>query len=297
MKPTLSGKAPCNNIEIYFEAFGEKENPAIVLIMGLDSQSILFSFDFMRPLVEAGYYVIRFDNRDIGLSTWMNDQWHPKRPYTLEDMAKDTISLMDFLSIDKGHIIGVSMGGMIAQRIAISYKPRVLSLTSIMSSGFALDPASVSFFKGRLFYYLVPFFVRNFRLNTRYFTRRVSVAGYVKTFTKLNGKGFPVNREHLLNVFTEAIEIRKGQNPRARFQQFCGIVASGSRLNELPSIRARTLVIHGTADPLIPPIHARIYAPKIPGATMLWVEGMGHQFSKPVIDKIMPVILTHLKPL
>lgn len=295
MKPTLSGKAPCNNIEIYFEAFGEKENPAILLIMGLDSQGILFSSDFIRPLVKANYYVIRFDNRDIGLSTWLNNDWHHKRPYTLEDMAKDTIDLLNYLSIERAHVIGVSMGGMIAQRIAISYAEKVLSLTSIMSSGFVLDPKAVPVFRGRVLYYLVPYLLRNIAVTNRFIYPTVTVENYLKTFRRLNGSTFPLDIEQLRITFIEAIEKRKGQNPRARFQQFCGIAASGSRLQELSSIKAPTLVIHGTKDPLIPPAHALIYTPKIPEAKMLWVEGMGHQLPKPVLDIIMPQIIEHIK--
>jgi pimeloyl-ACP methyl ester carboxylesterase len=294
MNPTLAGKAPCNNIEIYFETFGNQQNPAIVLIMGLDAQSIMFTSDFIGPLVEAGYYVIRFDNRDIGLSTWLNDNWHRKRPYTLEDMAKDTIDLMDYLSITKAHIIGVSMGGMIAQRMAISYAERVLCLVSIMSSGFILDPKTVPFFRGRPFVRLIPFFLRNFTVKSKLVFPPVTVENYVKTYRRLNGKTFPFNQHHLQTIFTEGIEKRKGQNPRARFQQFCGIAASGSRLHELPKIKAPTLVIHGTEDPLIPPVHATIYAPKIPNAKMLWVEGMGHQLPRPVLETVMPAIIEHL---
>lgn len=295
MKPTLSGKAPCNNIEIYFEAFGEKENPAILLIMGLDSQGILFTSDFIQPLVNANYYVIRFDNRDIGLSTWFNNDWHHKQPYTLEDMAKDTIDLLNYLSIERAHVIGVSMGGMIAQRIAISYAEKVLSLTSIMSSGFVLDPKAVPVFRGRVLYYLVPYLLRYIAITNRFIYPAVTVENYLKTFRRLNGSSFPIDIEQLRITFIEAIEKRKGQNPRARFQQFCGIAASGSRLQELSSIKAPTLVIHGTKDPLIPPAHALIYTPKIPEAKIFWVEGMGHQLPKPVLDIIMPRIIEHIK--
>lgn len=295
MKPTLAGKAPCNNIEIYFETFGQKHNPAILLIMGLDAQSILFTKEFIEPLVEAGYYVIRFDNRDIGLSTWMNDGWHRKQPYTLEDMAKDSIELLDYLSIAKAHIIGVSMGGMIAQRIAISYPERILCLVSIMSSGFALDHEAVPLLIGRPLVRLVPFFLRNLSINSRLVFPRVTVENYMKTYRRLNGKAFPLNHTQLRNIFVEGIEQRKGQNPKAIFQQFCAIVASGSRLNELSKINAPTLVIHGTKDPLIWPIHATIYAPKIPNAKMLWIEGMGHQMPRPVLDIVLPAIIEHLK--
>jgi pimeloyl-ACP methyl ester carboxylesterase len=255
----------------------------------------MFTDDFIGPLVEAGYYVIRFDNRDIGLSTWLNDTWHRKRPYTLEDMAKDSIGLLDYLSIEKAHIIGVSMGGMIAQRIAISHSERILCLVSIMSSGFILDPNTVPFFRGRPFVGLIPFFLRNFTVKSKLMFPSITVESYVATYRRLNGKTFPFNHNYLRTIFTEGIENRKGQNPRARFQQFCGIAASGSRLFELHRIKAPTLVIHGTEDPLIPPVHATIYAPRIPDAKMLWVEGMGHQLPKPVLETVMPAIIEHLK--
>src|SRR6218665_1113978 len=193
MKPTLTGKAPCNNIEIYFETFGFKHNPAILLIMGLDAQSIMFTKDFIQPLVEAGYYVVRFDNRDIGLSTWLNDSWHRKRTYTLEDMAQDSIELLDYLSIAQAHVIGVSMGGMIAQRMAISYAERVLCLVSIMSSGFILDPKAVPFFRGKPFVRLIPFFLRNFTFKSKVIFPAITVENYVKTYRRLNGKTFPFN--------------------------------------------------------------------------------------------------------
>lgn len=210
-------------------------------------------------------------------------------------MAKDTIELMDYLSIANAHIIGVSMGGMIAQRIAISYAERVLCLVSIMSSGFILDPQALSFFRGRPFVKLIPFFLRNFPIKSKLVFPPITVENYVKTYRRLNGKTFPFNHSHFNNIFSEGIERRKGQNPRARFQQFCGIAASGSRLHELPKIKAPTLVIHGTEDPLIPPIHATIYAPKIPNSKMLWVEGMGHQLPRPALEIIIPVIIEHLE--
>ena len=137
--PTQSGKVRSNGIELYYESFGKPSNPAIVLIMGLDAQCVIWSMGFIEPLVKAGYNVVRFDNRDIGLSTWIDD-WYRSTPYTLEDMAADTVGLLDALQIKKAHIMGASMGGMIAQRVAISYPERVLSLTSIMSSGYVLNP-------------------------------------------------------------------------------------------------------------------------------------------------------------
>lgn len=291
---TQSGKAPVNGIEIYYETFGESQNPAILLIMGLDAQCVVYGENVIHPLVEAGFYVIRFDNRDIGLSTWMNDSWHRSHPYSLEDMAKDSIELLNFLQIKHAHIIGVSMGGMIAQHIAIDFPEKVLSLTSIMSSGFTLNPTVASKFSHKLIFRLVPFLIKRFYFKNKYSEHKVSVGSYVATYRLLRGKRFEFNEAHFRQVFTESIEERKGQNPRARYQQFCAIVASGSRLNKLQQIKAPTLVIHGTADPLVNPKHAEIYAPLIPNSKLLMIEGMGHELPKGALVEVLPQIIKHI---
>lgn len=290
-----SGKAPVNGIEIYYETFGNEQNPAILLIMGLDAQCVIYGENVINPLVEAGFYVIRFDNRDIGLSTWMNDSWHRSHPYSLEDMANDSVELLDFLKIKKAHIIGVSMGGMIAQHIAIDFPEKVVSLTSIMSSGYALNPKVASKFIHKLILQVLPFFIKRFYVKNKYSNHKISVGSYVATYRFLRGKRFQFDETHFRQVFTESIEVRNGQNPRARYQQFCAIVASGSRLKKLHKIKAPTLVIHGTADPLVNPKHAEIYAPLIPNSKLLMVEGMGHELPKGALAEVLPEIIKHLR--
>lgn len=294
MIATKSGKAPVNGIEIYFETFGNEQNPAILLIMGLDAQCIIYSGNFLKALIDAGFYVIRFDNRDIGLSTWMNDTWHRSRPYTLEDMAKDSVELLDFLEIKQAHIIGVSMGGMIAQHIAISYPNRVLTLTSIMSSGFVLNPKVINKLRFKILVKLLPFLIKKIYIKNKYSNHKISVGSYVATYRVLRGNRFEFDEPYFREVFTEGIEGRKGQNPRARYQQFCAIVASGSRLEKLHKIKAPTLVIHGTADPLVNAKHAEIYAPLIPNSKLLMVEGMGHELPKGALAEVLPEIIKHI---
>lgn len=291
---TQSGKAPVNGIEIYYETFGKPENAAILLIMGLDAQCVIYGEALIKPLVDAGFYVIIFDNRDIGLSTWMNDGWHRSKPYTLEDMAKDSVELLDFLKISQAHLVGVSMGGMIAQQIAISYPNKVLTLTSIMSSGFTLNPKIAKNFKERFLLHLLPFFIKRFYIKNKYTEHKISVNNYLLTYRMLRGTRFPFDENYFKTVFTESIEVRKGQNPRARYQQFCAIVASGSRLKKLNLIKAPTLVIHGTDDPLVNQKHAEIYAPLIPNAKLVIIEGMGHELPKGALSKILPEIISHV---
>lgn len=291
---TESGKAPSNGIEIYYETFGKPQNPAILLIMGLDAQCVMWSMHFIEPLVAAGYYVVRFDNRDIGLSTWMNNTWHRRQPYTLEDMATDAVGLLDFLQIKKAHVIGASMGGMIAQRIAISHATRVLTLTSIMSSGYVLDPKATKQLPLRLLLKTMPFLLKTVTLKNRLTDHKVSVKNYVKTYRMLAGTRFPYNESYFQQLYTWSILERKGQNPRARFQQYCAIVASGSRLLELPQIQIPTLVLHGTADKLVPPVHAKIYAPLIPNAQIRWLDGIGHELPNGILPEVHQELLAFL---
>lgn len=287
-------KVSTNGIELYYEAFGKPENPAVLLIMGLDAQCVVWSMNFIQPLVDAGYYVIRFDNRDIGLSTWMTD-WHRSRPYTLEDMARDTAGLLDALNIKKAHIVGASMGGMIAQRFVLSYKERALSLTSIMSSGYVMNPKAADKFALKVGLHLLPFLAKNITLRHKLLDGKVTVEDYVKNYRNLAGKKYSYDEAYFRQLFSWSIPVRKGQNPKARLQQLSAIVASGSRLKELPHIQVPTLILHGTDDKLIPPIHAKIYAPLIPHAKMVWLEGVGHELPIPVLPLVHTEMLANFR--
>jgi pimeloyl-ACP methyl ester carboxylesterase len=225
----------------------------------------------------------------------MNETWHRSKPYTLEDMAKDSVELLDFLKIRQAHIIGVSMGGMIAQQITITYPNKVLSLSSIMSSGYMLNPKVAIKLKQRILLRLLPFFIKNLYLKNKYTEHKISVNSYVATYKMLRGNRFPFDEQHFRAVFTESIEVRKGQNPRARYQQFCAIAASGSRLKKLHQIKVPTLIIHGTADPLVNHHHAEIYAPLIPNSRLMMIEGMGHELPKDALNEVLPQLISHLK--
>lgn len=291
---STTGKAEVNGIEIFYESFGDNSHPTVVLIMGLDAQCVIWSHSFIAPIVEAGYRVIRFDNRDIGYSTWL-DGWNKAKPYTLEDMAKDTVGLLDFLSISKAHLIGASMGGMIAQRLAISHSERVLSLTSIMSSGYALDPKLITSFSQRNLMKVLPKLIKWAPIPLKHINLKVTVDNYLAVYKYLSGTKYDFDKTAFTQLFTYAIEERKGQNPKARVQQFCAIVASGSRLNELHKITSPTLIIHGTADKLVPHTHSKKLASMIPNSVLVEMDGVGHEIPRPAMPEYHKHIIENFK--
>jgi pimeloyl-ACP methyl ester carboxylesterase len=290
---TKKGKAPSNGIEIYYECFGIAKNPTVVLIMGLDAQCIMWSEAFILPIVNAGFRVIRFDNRDLGLSTWI-ENWKKTKPYTLEDMANDTIGLLDFLGVAKAHFIGASMGGMITQRLAISYPERVLSITSIMSSGHPLDTELFRSPIRKAFLKLAPTILKYLPVKNRWTNHKISVDSYLALYKFLAGTKYAFDREYFTEIFERAILERKGQNPEARLHQFCAVIASGSRLNELDNIKAPALVIHGNADKLVPFEHSKKLASHIKNAIFVEMEGIGHEIPKAALTDYHQVIIGHL---
>lgn len=290
---TASGKAKTNGIELYYETFGKETDPAVVLIMGLDAQCLLWSAAFVAPLVEAGFQVIRFDNRDIGLSTWI-ENWKKNKPYTLEDMALDTVGLLDYLGIEKAHFIGASMGGMITQRLAISHSNRVLSITCIMSTAFALDCEVFKSAFRKAFLKVAPTILKYLPVRNRWTHHKTTVDGYLALYKYLAGTKYPFDKAYFTELFTKLVEERKGQNPKARLQQFCAIVASGSRLQELEKITAPALIMHGNADKLVPIMHSKKYAALIKNSKFIELDGIGHEIPRPALSEIQGYILEHL---
>jgi pimeloyl-ACP methyl ester carboxylesterase len=279
------GKVAANGIQVYYEAFGSPADPTVVLIIGMDEQCTAWFPYFYEPIVEAGFHVVRFDNRDCGLSEWIED-WDADRPYSLEDMAADAVGLLDALGIEKAHLVGASMGGMIAQRIAVSRPDRTSTLTSIASSAFPLDPdpavqtavdaagllavheALVAMYPD---YLTVPADTIAFRL------------GAARAFA---GSRFPFDEALQREAITANIIQRKGFNPQAQAHQLAAVLASGSRLDELERISVPTLILHGTEDPLVPPGHGAKCASHIPGARLVWLEGVGHELPAGIMNQV-----------
>ena len=272
-------------MQIYYEAFGDPKNPTVLLTIGMDEQCTAWFPYIYEPIVDAGFHVVRFDNRDCGLSEWIED-WDENHPYSLEDMAQDAVSLLDTLGVQEAHIVGASMGGMIAQRIAISHPERTRTLTSIASSAFPLDPdpevqssIDVARFQG-IHEELVARFPNHLTVPAETIEFRLGAA---RAFA---GSRFPFDEAFQREAMISNIIDRKGFNPQAQAHQLAAVLASGSRLEELGRISAPTLILHGTEDPLVPPGHGAKCAAHIPGAKLVWMEGVGHELPVGIIELV-----------
>ena len=274
--------ADAGGVKIWFESFGDPSQETVLLIMGHSCSALVWPPHFYQPLVDMGYHVIRYDNRGVGLSDWM-EKWGEPEKYNLEDMALDALAVLDAAGVEKAHIVGASMGGMIGQRIALNYPERVFSLTSIMSTGFFFDPELRQYNP-----------VLAFKLGMLYL--RYGLQRTEKSFSKLrlgirhgiagsSGKKFDMVTTVQETIFE--IRNRNGFNVETKHQHGYAIKKSGSRLEELKDLSLPTLVVHGTEDPLVAPAHGKKYAALIPGVEELWVEGMGHTFPKQHIPAIM----------
>jgi pimeloyl-ACP methyl ester carboxylesterase len=224
----------------------------------------------------------------------LNDKWHRRNPYTLEDMAQDTLLLLDYLNIRKVHLIGVSMGGMIAQLLAIQFPERVKSICSFMSTAFLNDLSLTKNMLEKLYFPFLPFIFKNFHVKHAILHPKITVKFYMNMYRFLNGKRFKYKETDLREIMIEGIETRKGQNPKARYQQYCAILASGSRIKGIPKINSPFLIIHGTEDPIIPVSHAYKMASLNKSAALVIVDGMGHTFPKESYPFFYPELLNHL---
>ncbi|WP_366295837.1 alpha/beta hydrolase [Paenibacillus sp. AN1007] len=280
-----------NNINIAYDSYGSEKDEAILLIAGLGTQMIRWTVPFCEMLAERGFRVIRFDNRDTGLSTHFNHHdtldfeelaktlmsgQRPKIPYTLDDMANDTIGLLDALGITKAHVVGRSMGGMIAQLAASTYPERVLSLTSIMSTtgNPELPPTSPDVMA----------------LMTRPAPNPAEdEAGYLFHSTafarRIAGQGYPFDEAEYQSIIRE--EIHRGYNPGSVGRQIAAIAISGDRRARLAKVNVPTLVIHGSDDPMFVPACGEDTAQAIPDAAFMLLEGMGHDLPAQLFETVV----------
>src|SRR6059058_4770470 len=286
--------ARANGIDICYEIFGDPAAEPLLLIMGLGAQMIHWDDDFCRQLAARGFRVIRFDNRDIGKSSRLTGgkrltavellklrflKIPVAASYKLRDMAEDTTGLMDALHIKSAHLVGASMGGMIAQEIAISFPERVRSLTSIMSTTGNPKVPPPSREAGAMLMAPPP------KTKEEFFER------FAQTWKVLRVGSFPLDeakdRARAERVFA------RGLNPAGVGRQLRAVLASGSRKERLRAVKAPTLVIHGTVDPLVRPEGGKDTAASIPGAKLVMIDGMGHALLIPMWPQIIDAIDKH----
>jgi pimeloyl-ACP methyl ester carboxylesterase len=280
------------SVEIYYETFGDPADPALLLINGLGSQCINFDVEFCERFVARGFYVIRFDNRDVGLSTKftlflpdlfsvleaVKDGVEPKVAYRLTDMASDALAVLDALQIERAHVAGWSIGGMIAQQLAIDHPERLLSMTSNMSSTGDPDVGQAS--PEALSIILGPSDID-----------RASIIQRRLDLERVIGSREHFDPERVAKQTGDAYD--RCFNLAGAARQLCAAVASGSRTSQLRTVRVPTLVMHGDVDNLIDISGGVRTAESVPGARFVVLEGMGHDLSLFYWDQLVDEICAH----
>jgi pimeloyl-ACP methyl ester carboxylesterase len=282
-----------NGIDIEYESFGREGDPLILLIMGFAAQLIFWPESLCGGLAAKGFRVVRFDNRDIGKSTHLSDRaapdlaklWEkvssgeePEVPYSLSDMADDAVGLLDALGAEPAHIVGASMGGMIAQLVAINHPERTKSLTSIMSTTGRRDlpqgdPATLALLAKP----------------PKSLKREDLIENGILVRRALAGAGFRES-EADIHAFLERVVDRAPYDPNGSARQLAAIVAAPPRNELLKTVRCPALVLHGDSDPLIRVAAAKDTAISIPDAELVVVPGMGHGFP----ESLAPILLKHI---
>jgi pimeloyl-ACP methyl ester carboxylesterase len=277
-----------NGIQIEYESFGDTSDPPLLLIMGLGGQMIVWDTELCQSLADRGFHVIRFDNRDVGLSTHFHDAPTPdvvaamvgdtsSASYLVNDMAADAAGLLDALGISAAHIVGASMGGMIAQTFAIEHPDKTLSLCSIMSTTGDTAVGQPTPDALEMLTTSPPQTVED------------AADSAVLASKVIGGKGFPLDEERIRARTVEAWNRDHDDVGIAR--QLVAIVASGDRTPGLRGVTVPTLVIHGVDDPLVTPSGGEATAKAVPGAELLNLEGMGHDLPIPLWPRIVDAIV------
>ncbi|MFD1935800.1 alpha/beta fold hydrolase [Nonomuraea mangrovi] len=274
-------KAHANGIEIAYDTFGTPRDRPLLLIMGLGSQLVHWDDEFCELLAGRGHHVVRYDNRDVGLSTHFSEEGVPDltpgaaAPYLLSDMADDAAGLMDALGWPAAHVLGVSMGGMIAQALAIAHPGRVLTLTSIMSTPSPDAGPPTPEATAALFSAPAP-------------DRQAAIERALEVWTVIGSPGYELDRERIAKLAGLAYD--RDYDPAGTTRQLAAILASGDRTEGLGRLRMPALVVHGEADVLVQVSGGRATAAAIPGARLMTFPGMGHDLPRPLWEQIMDAV-------
>jgi pimeloyl-ACP methyl ester carboxylesterase len=295
---SILSAASANGISLEYETLGNPDHPVILLIMGLGMNLAGWPDAFCEQLAANGFFIIRFDNRDAGLSTAFDESGVPNlfttylkflvhlplaAPYLIDDMAADTAALLDALGVERAHVVGASMGGMIAQNLAAWYPARVQSLTSMMSStGRRGLPRPTLEARAAL---MQPPAHRG--------DIEGAVARMMNVFRAIGSPGYPED-ESVLHQFCER-HVRRAYRPAVAARQVLAIAASGDRTEVVRTIRAPTLVLHGAADPLVRPACGAETARVIPNARLKLIEGMGHDIPSALHARLAEEIVAHCR--
>lgn len=291
-----------NGLTLEYESLGDPAHPTILLVMGLAMQMILWPDAFCGMLVAKGFRVVRFDNRDAGLSTQLDHLGTPrigieslkfllrlpvKAPYRIDDMARDTAALMDALKIARAHVVGASMGGMIAQSVAANFPEKVASLTSIMSTtGKRSLPGPTR--RARAVMLQRP---------AKRDDHKGAVLQMMHVLREIGSRTYGQDEAWLRDVCER--QVRRRHNPPAAARQLVAIAASGDRTSTLKRIKAPTLVLHGAEDPLIRPAcgedTARVIREAGGNVVLEIVPGMGHDFPTPLLPQLAERITAHCR--
>jgi pimeloyl-ACP methyl ester carboxylesterase len=280
---------PVNDITIEYETTGDPDDPPLLLVMGLGAQLVAWDDELVAALAARGFYVVRFDNRDVGLSTWFDDSGVPEAmavlegrvaaPYLLEDMADDAVALLGALDIDSAHVLGASMGGMIAQAMAIRHPERVRTLISIMST--TGDPTVGQPHQVAL----------QSLLSEPPTDREGAIQASLESWKVMGSPGYTLDEDRVRRSVGAAYD--RAFHPEGTARQLVAILASPDRTPGLRELRIPTLVIHGDSDTLVDPSGGRATAEAVKGAELWTLPGVGHDLPPALFGELADRVAAH----
>lgn len=283
-------RAHVGELELAYETFGEPSDPAVLLVMGLGTQMLAWPDEFCADLAATGRYVVRFDNRDCGLSTHLDGLPAPRparvllrrepAPYSIDDLADDAAGLLDALGLQAADVVGASMGGFIAQALALRHPGRVRTLTLIMTS-------TGSRWVGRP----APKVMRELLRRRAVRDRDAAITAAVGVFRLIGSPGYAFDEEYLQRQ--AGMSYDRAHDPRGYFRQLAACLVQPDRTPRLAQLRIPTLVVHGLHDPLVSVTGGLALATHIPGARFVGYAGMGHDLPRPLWSQLAAEIARH----